>query len=102
MENGVNIKDMRPVTNCGKTVAFFSVEWPGKMTINDCKLIEGKNGLFAGMPQKEFTLDGQKKYKNIVKLEKESQKTINTAAIEEYRRLTGAAAPEPDYSDIPF
>jgi len=98
----VIIKDMRLATGCGKTVAFFSVEWPGTMTVNECKLVDGKNGLFAGMPQKEYTQGGVKKYKNIVKLEKESQETINTAAIEEYRRLTGAAAPEPDYSAIPF
>jgi DNA-binding cell septation regulator SpoVG len=99
----MNIKGMRTATGCGKTVAFFSIEWPGKMTINECKLIEGKNGLFAGMPQKEFTLDGQKKYKNIVYVEKDLQNKITAAAVEEYRRLGGAApAEEPDYSDIPF
>jgi DNA-binding cell septation regulator SpoVG len=92
---------MKLASGCGKTVAYFSIIWPGKMTINECKLIEGKNGLFTGMPQKEYTQAGVKKYKSIVYIEKDLLEKINTAAIEEYQRLTGAAA-EPDYSDIPF
>lgn len=66
----MNIKDMKLATGSGTTVAYFRVEWPGYMVINECKLIEGKNGLFAGMPQKEYTAAGVKKYKALVYLEK--------------------------------
>jgi DNA-binding cell septation regulator SpoVG len=96
----MNIK-MRLATGCGKTVAFFSVEWPGHMTVNECKLIDGKNGLFVGLPQKEYTQDGVKKYKAIVYVERDLQDKITTAAGEEYRRLTGEPAQE-SYDDIPF
>lgn len=88
-------------TGAGKTVAFFSVEWPEKMTITECRLVEGKNGLFAGMPQKEYTQAGVKKFKNIVRLGKDLQEKINAAAIEEYQRLSGATAPQ-NPEDIPW
>lgn len=100
----MNIKGMKPATNCGSVLAFFSIEWEGHMTINEVKLIDGKNGLFVGMPQKEYTAAGVKKYKAIVYLEKALQEKVNAAAIEAYRLLGAAPAPasEPDYSDIPF
>ena len=88
---------MTLATRPGPVKAYFSIVWEGKMTIADCKLVEGKNGLFAGMPQREFTDSGVKKYKNIVKLEKELQEKVNAAAVEAYRKLSGAPAePEPD------
>jgi DNA-binding cell septation regulator SpoVG len=90
----MNIKDMKLATGSGKTVAYFRVEWPGYMVINECKLVEGKNGLFAGMPQKEYTAAGVKKYKAIVYLEKALQEKVNAAAVEAYR-LLGGAQPEP-------
>jgi DNA-binding cell septation regulator SpoVG len=102
------IKGMRPATGCGKTVAFFSLEFTVlienlrmPVTVTECKLIEGKSGLFAAMPQKEFTQDGVKKYKNLVKLDKALQEKVNAAAVEAYRLLGGAAAAEPD-PDIPW
>ena len=97
----MNITDMRLATGHGKIKAYFALEFPGNLMINECKLIEGKNGLFAAMPQKEFIQDGVKKYKNLVKLGKELQDKINAAAIEEYRRLSGAA-PAEDPEDIPW
>ncbi len=103
------IKDMRLATGCGKTVAFFSVEFSalfeadqrrlGGMTIQECKLIDGANGLFAAPYSKEYTQAGVKKYKPINKFDKDLQAKINATAIAEYRRLTGAPA-EPD--DIEF
>lgn len=96
----MNIKGMRLATGCGKTVAFFAVEWPGHMTINECRLVEGRNGLFAGMFQKEYTQAGVKKYKSIVFLERSLQDKITAAAIEEYQRLGGAA--EEGGDDLPF
>ena len=96
----MNIKDIKLATGHGKTKAYFAVEFPGNMTIYECKLVEGKNGLFAAMPQKEFTQDGVKKYKNLVKLDKALQNKVNAAAIEAYR-LLGGAVPESE-PDIPW
>ena len=100
----MNIKDIKLATFTGATKAYFTLEFPGNMTIYEAKLIEGKNGFFAAMPQKEFTQDGVKKYKNLVKLDKALQDKVNAAAIEEYRRLVGApAAPAPEPEDqIPW
>ena len=98
----MNITDMRLATGHGKIKAYFALEFPGNMTIYECKLIEGKNGLFAAMPQKEFTQAGVKKYKNLVKLGKELQDKVNAAAIEEYRRLGGAPPAPESEEDIPW
>ena len=86
-------------TGSGKTVAYFRVEWPGYMVISECRLVEGKNGLFAAMPQKEYMAAGVKKYKAIVYLEKPLQDKVNAAAIEAYQ-LLGRAPTEPE--DIPW
>ena len=108
----MNIKDMNPVTGHGKTVAYFALEFPADtfkpgfefpMVIINFRLIEGKNGLFAGVPQQEYTQAGVKKWKDIMKLGRAEQNKVNAAAIEAYRLLGAAPAPaEPDYSDIPF
>jgi DNA-binding cell septation regulator SpoVG len=43
------------IAKSGKLRAFFSVEWPDKMVIRDCKLIESDNGeLFAAMPSRQY------------------------------------------------
>lgn len=97
------IKNLRKFSNGGKVVAFFSVEWPGKMTVNDCKLVAGQHGLFAGMPSREYTdKQGQKKYQSIVYVEQDLLNRISKAAEAEYnkgREQMPASAPE---SDIPF
>lgn len=96
----IKIKDMRPTTGCGKTVAFFSIEFPGEMTVHECKLIDGVNGLFAAMFSKEYTQGGVKKYKPINKLERDLQERVNGLAIAEYRRVSGPQ--ELEESDIPW
>lgn len=99
----MNIKNLRKVENCGKLKAFFSVEWDGKMTVNDCKLVEGKNGLFAAMPSKEY-LDkktNQKKYESIVYAEQDLLNKISRMAQAEYERLSGKREPAQE-EDVPF
>ena len=111
----MNIKDMKFATGHGKNVAYFTLEVPeyvpgenppgqSRMIIENCKLVEGKNGLFVGMPQQAYTQAGVKKYKDIIHLQWEQQNRVNAAAIKEYRRLVGApAAPAPEPEDqIPW
>jgi len=94
----MKIKNMRKLSNGSKVVAFFAVEWEGKMTVNDCKLIAGTNGLFAGMPSREYIdkKTNEKKYQSIVYVEQDLLDKISRAA---------QAAYSPDTSpddDIPF
>ena len=99
------IKGMRTLNGDSKIKAFFSVEYPGHMTINDCKLVEGKNGLFAAMPSRQYDdkKTGEKKYQSIVYVEQDLLNKISNAAREEYGRLTGATKPaQSDNDDIPF
>ena len=93
------IKNMRPLTGDSKVKAFFSVEWPGKMTINDCKLVEGKNGIFAAMPSREYVdkKTNEKKYQSIVYVEQDLLDKISRAAKDAYSPSSGS--PE---GDIPF
>ena len=48
-----------------KVKAFVSVEHEG-ITINDIKVIDGKDGLFISMPTRSYESDGETKYVNIV------------------------------------
>jgi DNA-binding cell septation regulator SpoVG len=94
----MKIKNMRKISGDSKVKAFFSVEWPGKMTINDCKLVEGRNGLFAAMPSREYVdkKTNKKIYQSIVYVEQDLLDKISRAAATSYY-------PEfkPD-DDIPF
>ena len=96
----MNIKNLRRVDNFGKVKAFFSVEWPGQMTINDMKLVEGRNGLFCSAPSKEYVdkKTNEKKYQSIVYFEQDLLDKISKAAAAAYSPNN---SPEQD-SDIPF
>jgi DNA-binding cell septation regulator SpoVG len=90
------IKNMRKYSNGGKVVAFFSVEWPGKMTVNDCKLVQGNNGVFAAMPSREYIdKQGEKKWQPVVWVEQELLVKISNAAQAEYVGLSESAPPIP-------
>lgn len=95
----MKIKNMRRVENMGTLKAWFSVEWSDEMTINDCRLVEGRSGLFAAMPSKEYMdkKTGQKKYQSIVYLGPDLLKKVCEAALAEY----GVPTKNPD-QDIPF
>jgi DNA-binding cell septation regulator SpoVG len=101
----MNIKNMRKV-DLGKTVAFFSVEFPGHLTINDCKLIKGRNGLFAAMPSRKYTdKTGQDKWQSIVYVEQDLLTKITVAAELVYQGVSvkPSSIPQtPDEDSIPF
>jgi DNA-binding cell septation regulator SpoVG len=98
----VIIKNMRKLNGDSKVVAFFSVEWPGKMEINDCKLVAGQHGLFAGMPSREYIdkQTNQKKYQSIVYLEQDLLNRVSQAAEAEYNK--GNEPKQAPTDDIPF
>lgn len=82
------IKNMRRISNGNSKIkAFFSVEWPGKFTLNEFKLVEGEKGIFIAAPSREYTdKTGKKKYQPLVYLESEELRDkIQTAALQAYR-----------------
>lgn len=93
------IKNMKKLDNGSKVKAFFTVSFPGKMDINDCKLVEGRNGLFAAMPSREYIdkKTNEKKYQSIVYVEQDLLDKISRAAKDAYSPSSGG--PE---GDIPF
>jgi len=82
---------MNLVENLGKTKAFFTVAIEG-FEIADMKLIEGKNGLFVGVPSRSYKAkDGTTKYNDIVKItSKAFYNQIVEAAKAEYERREGS------------
>ena len=89
---------MNKVTKEGSKIkAFFRVETKN-FVINDCKLVEGANGLFAGMPSREYTdRQGQKKYQPIIWIkDTDFIKAVTEEAVKVYNGNISA----PD--DIPF
>ena len=111
----VKVKKMRPLENDGKVKAFFSISL-GPIDIEDCRLIEGKNGFFVGLPSKKVTLRSvEEAYLPIVSLSKGSDGTFTAsatklateileAAKEEYERRGGTVPSGglDEEDDLPF
>ena len=96
----MEIKNLRKIEGAGRTRAFFSASWPGKLTINDCSLVEGTDGgYFVGMPQKHYTdKQGNKKYSYVVWIDDKTMlQKIRDAAMEAY----GGKTEQVD-EDLPF
>jgi DNA-binding cell septation regulator SpoVG len=81
----MQIKHLIKVDAPGKTRAFFSVEWEGRLMIHDCRLVEGKNGLFIQFPFRTYQANGQTKYQPIVVVEQDLLVKISELALHEYR-----------------
>lgn len=109
----VKIKRMTPLENSGKVKAFFAVSL-GPLDIDDCRLIDGKNGLFVGLPSKKATIKGEETFVPIVSLSKGTDgaytasaaklaNEILEAAKAEYARRGGEVESSSDEDDdLPF
>lgn len=70
----------------GAVKAFASVDLDG-LTINDVKIIDGKNGLFVSMPTRSYEVDGETKYSQIIYIsDEELYNSICDAVLAEYDR----------------
>lgn len=77
----MEIVNLTKNTKGGAVKAFFSVEWPDKLIIRDCKLVESKKGeLFAAMPSRQYEHNGEKKWTSIVEIYDEKVLDKITAA----------------------
>jgi DNA-binding cell septation regulator SpoVG len=101
----MKIANLYPNKTNGKVKAFFSLEWPDKMVIRDCKLIEGNNGeLFAAMPSRQYTdkKDGKEKWTSIVQiLDDALLNKITALARSTYDEKMGGSSPKIE-DNIPF
>lgn len=105
------IKNMRQVNGCGTLKATFTAAFTA-LELNDCKLIEGRDGLFFSPPSRSYDKDGQKKYANYFYFTDEGlRREIEDAAKGEYAKIAGRSSqgqqrseepPFDPHGDIPF
>ena len=80
-----SIEDMCAVDNCGKTLAFFTLDVDG-VKIYNLTLVDGKNGIFVGFPSKQ---GGDGKYYSTVWISDEKEReTVAKLALTEYNIIT--------------
>ena len=80
-----SIENMRVVNNCGKTLAFFTLDVEG-VKIYNLTLVEGREGVFVGFPSKQGK-DG-KYYSTAWISDKEERETVAELAATEYNIIT--------------
>ena len=80
-----SIENMRAVDNCGKTLAFFTLDVDG-VKIYNLTRVEGKNGVFVGFPSKHGK-DG-KYYSTVWISDEKERETVAELAAEEYNIVT--------------
>jgi DNA-binding cell septation regulator SpoVG len=72
-----------------------------KMTM-EVSIINGKNGLFASLPQRVYELNGEKKYHSLVKFDDNVSKEISKDIIHQYKLFTEDKAFKGEQNDLPF
>jgi DNA-binding cell septation regulator SpoVG len=80
----MQIKFLKKVDNGSRIKANFSVEWENRLIIHDCRLVEGKNGIFIQFPFRTYQSNGQTKYQPIVVVEQDLLVKISEMAKHEY------------------
>jgi DNA-binding cell septation regulator SpoVG len=85
----MKISRMNPFEGSGKTVAFFDVETEEGLNIKGFTLVEGANGLFAGVPRDKGKDD---KYYDRVYVPKELKEQLTEMAIAKYNEVSEGAA----------
>lgn len=101
----MQIIEMRPSEMAGNLKAFFKVQTEEGFVIDGFKIMNGKNGLFAGMPSKKVG----EKFIETVTATRELKTELSRLALAEYGALDStegpdrsASPPPPTNSDLPF
>ena len=58
----------------GKILAFADVDLDGGITIRGFRIVNGVNGMFAGVPSRSAIVDGQTQYYNQVLFDSEKRR----------------------------
>lgn len=111
MSKKFEIKNLRTVQNCGTLRATFTAAFTA-LELNDCKLVEGQNGLFFSPPSRKYEKDGATKYANYFYVTSEAlRKEIEADALAGYAKLAdrgsqgqyaGQGQQHDDGSEVPF
>ena len=80
--NGVEVLRMHRFNGDSKLKAFADISFAGMFTVKGLKVVEGKNGLFVGMPG-EKGKDG-KWHDTAYPLTKEFRQMLNEVVLEAY------------------
>ena len=96
----MKISKLNPFDGSSKTAAFFDVETEEGINIKGFTLVEGTNGLFAGVPSAKGKDD---KYYDRVYIPKELKEQLTEMAISMYNESKGETASASDADDTaPF
>ena len=80
--NGVEVLSLRRLSGDSNLKAFVDVSFAGVFIVKGLRVVEGKNGLFVGMPR-EKGKDG-KWYNRAYPLTKEFKELLNEVVLEAY------------------
>ena len=86
---GLSVKRMSKLQGKGTTKAFCDLEVAETLLIKGFRVIEGKNGLFVGMPREQGK-DGNW-YDTVTPVNKEAKRYISELVLDAYE--AGEAAP---------
>ena len=85
----MKISNWKPSQRDGARLGFFDVTLPSGMMLCGCSLINGQNGMFVNLPQREYMKDGEKKYTSTVKIDDRDKKAKFDAMVIEALREDG-------------
>ncbi|MFC1623932.1 septation protein SpoVG family protein [Candidatus Omnitrophota bacterium] len=80
--NGVEVLKLRRLTGDSSLKAFVDLSFAGVFIVRGLKVVEGKNGLFVGMPR-EKGKDGRW-YNTAYPITKEFKELLNEIVLEAY------------------
>ncbi|MGH9323669.1 MAG: septation protein SpoVG family protein [Vicinamibacteria bacterium] len=106
----MNTRFYEPRKKDGKIVAFADVDVADGVTVKGFRVVQGERGLFAGVPQRSFTVDGRTRYAHqVVFSNAEARTRFLVKILEDYQRwerdrpdrLDRSSAPGPAESHAP-
>lgn len=84
------VSGIRKLDGEGKTKAFCDVSICGTLLVRGFRVVEGKNGMFVGMPRRQGK-DGQW-YETVSLLNEELKGKLNDIVLEAYRDSDGSSS----------
>jgi len=79
-----NIKEIKR----GNLICKFDLEFDQwGLTIRECMLMNGKNGLWVSFPSRQYEKDGMKKWYDLIVFEKEKRNRITDQVVDELKSI---------------
>jgi len=97
--NSMKIHNFKKI-NKGNLIAKLEIEFENwGLTIRDCMILKGKNGLWVSFPSRQYEAEGQKKYFNLIIFDKEKHKQINETVLQ---MLKNELEPSNNTMELPY